>query len=632
MGYTHDVTTPTLSAFLPKSTPATTWKALLCVPGVRRRGQQLLIPHHAVPYADHLLHIEGVTATKPTWQPSVPATVTWSEVEARLIQGGEFKPVFLGDYPLPHQRDGIAAAASKPGFILHHPVGSGKTLEAIAWALYEDGPVVLVTRTATCTQFVREIHRHTNVTAFALKSATNVKKRDRFQSLDDYLEWCATKGNRPFVVVGYESIYLRAQELISKVRPVSLVIDECHLLKSKARWIVSPVPALPRMPPAPSDEDRDKYEATVALRDEIITQGKAAGGFIKENDATGDEVIIVPADNRTMWALKLAKASPRRLLTSATLIVDRVRDLYGQLSLAEPDGWGSWTTWSNRHCDAQPHKFNAMARDTTGHSNIEELTTRMRTILHTVPAVAVRQNMPALRRETMYVERAQMCDLTEKEAKRFAREAGKAAKKGKAAIVEVQIAEAAAKCRKAVLDRVEDHVLAGEKVAVFTVRKWLVKALEGHIKGRIRKKGKVWAATGDDAQGVRRGILDDFIDHEGGCVLVGTGHAWGTSVDGLQCAHALFLVGCPYTPGELDQWEGRLVRLGGVPTIIYYVIGEGTVLESVASIVLDKLPAIEQVADTGSLSGVDAILGGTTDPEALAASILSKIGVDTSCP
>jgi len=593
---------------------------------------QLLIPHHAVPYVDNLLQYEGVTAQRPTWQPSVPATVTWESVEARLVTAGEFKPVFLGDYPLPHQRAGVAAAAPKPGFILHHPVGSGKTLEAIAWALYEKGPVVLITRTATCAQFVREVHRHTNVTAFALKSASNVKKRDRFQSLDDYLGWCKTKGNRPFVVVGYESIHLRAQELIAKVRPVSLVVDECHLIRSRKRYDVSPIPALPRMPPSPTDEDRDKYETAVALRDEIISQGRAAGGFAKQNDVTGDEVIIVPADNRTMWALKLAKASQRRLLTSATLIVDRVRDLYGQLTLAEPDGWGSWTTWSNRHCDSRPHKYNAMARDTTGQSNIGELTDRMRTILHTVPAVDVRAAMPALRRETLYVERAQMCELSEKEAKRFAREAGKAAKKGKAAVVEVRIAEAAARCRKAVLDRVADHVLAGEKVVVFTVRKWLVKALEGHVKGRIRKKGKVWAATGDDAQSVRRGILDAFMAHEGGCVLVGTGHAWGTAVDGLQCAHALFLVGCPYTPGELDQWEGRLIRLGGVPTIIYYVIGEGTVLESIASIVLDKLPAVEQVADTGSLSGVDAILGGTADPEALAASILAKIGVATTSP
>ena len=624
------MSTPTLTAFLPKTTPDTVWNALLRIPGIRRRGPQILVPHHAVPHADHLIHLGGITACNPSWQPPPPTPVTWSDVESRLLEQGEFKPVFLGDYPLPHQRQGVAAAAPLTGFILHHPVGSGKTLEALAWALYEDGPVVIVTRTATCTQFVREIHRHTTVIAFALKSATNVRKRDRFQSLDAYLEWCDAKDNRPIVVVGYESLHLQAEKLIAKVHPVSLVVDECHLLRSKKRWLVSPIPSVPRMPENPSEEDIDRYEEAVALRNEIIADGKSTGGFIKDNEMTGEEVIIVPADNRSMWALRLAKASRRRLLTSATLIVDRVRDLYGQLSLAEPEAWGSWTTWSNRHCDARPHKFNAMARDTTGQSNVEELTSRMQMILHTVSAVEVRKAMPPLRRETLYVERDQMCELTEAEAKRFAREAGKAAKRGKSALVEVQIADAAARCRKAILDRVEDHVLAGQKVVIFTVRKWLVKALEGNVRGRVRKKGKVWAATGDDPQNVRRDILDEFVAHEGGCVLVGTGYAWGTSVDGLQCAHALFLVGFPYTPGELDQWEGRLIRLGGVPTIIYYVVGEGTVLEALASIVLDKLPAVEQVADTGALAGVDAILGGTADPEALAASILAKIGVEVT--
>jgi SNF2 family DNA or RNA helicase len=109
-------------------------------------------------------------------------------------------------------------------------------------------------------------------------------------------------------------------------------------------------------------------------------------------------------------------------------------------------------------------------------------------------------------------------------------------------------------------------------------------------------------------------------------VLVGTGEAWGTAVDGLQCTDAAFFVMLPYTPGQLTQWEGRFTRLGqDRPVVIYYCIAEGTVDEHVASILLDKIAKAEQVTDSGSLDGASEALAGLDDPDAVIDSILAKI-------
>ena len=605
------MSTPTLIAMLPRETPNAVRGALQKIPGVKVRGRKVHVPHHAAPIVDRLLGLGGVFAVGTAWCHPPPTAVAWTDVEARLRDNGEVRESALGDYPLRHQRDGVAFAAPLAGCLLHHPTGSGKTLESILWALWVPGPVLAVTRASTVVQFVRQVERYTHLKGYALRAASHTRKRDRWQSLEDYLDWCHEHGQRPFVVTGYETIHARVQDVMTLL-PHSLIVDESHLLKSWKRWDVHPLP------------DRGD-----PLRLEVIEEGKANGGFVKAaDDGTDRDVLIVPAANRTTSALRIAKIARRRLLTTATPIRDRVRDLYAQLTLCEPDGWGSWTVWSDRYTGARPHHFNATARDTTGRSNVAELVSRMQTILHTVPAAEVRASLPGLRRETLYVERDQMCLLTDAESKRFAREAAKAQKLGKSAMVEVQIAEASARCRKAILDRIEDHVASGQKCVVFTVRRWLSKALAGHIRGRVRKKAKVWEGTGDNSQNARRQMLDEYMAHDGAGVLVGTGDAWGTSVDGLQCSEAAFFLGFPYAPGDLDQWEGRFPRLGQtMPLTLYYVIGEGTVLEHVANIVLDKLPAVEAVADSGALAGVDAILGGTSDPEALAESILAKIGV-----
>ena len=78
---------------------------------------------------------------------------------------------------------------------------------------------------------------------------------------------------------------------------------------------------------------------------------------------------------------------------------------------------------------------------------------------------------------------------------------------------------------------------------------------------------------------------------------------------------ALFVM-LPYTPGQLRQWEGRFTRLGQKrPVVIYYVIAEDTVDEHVASILIDKLPAVQQIAQDVELAEASGVLSGIDEDE-----------------
>lgn len=592
---------------------------VLRIPGTRFRNGTLQVPEHAVLAVDRQMRVLGLTATRVSWRPSPPPPVDWAAVESALLVGGEVKPAYLGDYPREYQRDGVCFAAMRRGALLHHPTGSGKTLETILLCALAPPAVmaVIATRASTCRQYVHAIEKHANVRAFIIKARTLVRKRDRWASLDEYLAWCDAKGQRPWLVAGHDTLPYWSTLVLDKRRPFTLVVDESQLLKSWKRWQVD---ALPVLSAEASQEEAERHAAMVAQ----IIAAAGSGAFVKTNE-DGSQALISSADNRTAAALALAKKARAVCLTTATPIRDLIRDLYAQLTLCDPFGWGSWTDWSVRYAGSKPHAYNALARDTTGLTHAAELIERLAYCVHRISAEEVRRHLPAMRRETLYVDGDQMVDLSEAEDKRFQKERAKAGKSA-AALFEIDIADAATRCRPAIIDKVEEHVDAGHKVVIFTVRKWLVKLVAQSLSGRLRKRAVVLAGTGDDSADARREMLAEFTDSERPIVLVGTGHAWGTGIDGFQCAQAAFFLGHPWEPGEIEQWEGRFPRLGQATEIVlYYVIGAGTVLEHVASRVIDKLPAMERVASSGALSGLGATLGGTADPAKLLAEILADI-------
>lgn len=590
---------PTLTAFVP-TLPSHVTDAIAAIPGVRLKGRRLSVPWHATGPLDTLLREVGVTVDRPAWVTAPPPAVDWPEVHAALAATGRVKPFVLDGFLTAYQRDALAFSYRRAGSLLHHPTGAGKTVSAILWAVAGNGPTVIVTKAATRTQFAREVSRFTSLEAFPLKPVAEVRKRDRWQSLTDYLAWCDGDGAQsPWIVVGWESLGDNLAALLS-LSPTSVVFDESHKGKSSKRWEVVPV----------AEDDAA-----------AIASIKARGGFVKPGQDGNGVVGILPRDNLATATADLAKAAVRRLATTATPISDRVRDLWGQLDLLEPGAWGAFGVWARRYADAKPGLYGGL--DTSGLSNVPELVERLSFVIHRVDHATTHAQLPAKRRESMYVSPADQCDA----APGFTKEQRTAAAAGASAMLELKLAEAASKKRRAVLGRIAEHVESGHKIVVFTGRRRDCDDLAASIRGACRK-ATVWCGHGGHSQQERADIKADYIAHPGGCVLVGTGEAWGTAVDGLQCTDAAFFVMLPWTPGQLTQWEGRFTRLGqDRPVVIYYVIAEGTVDEHVADVLIGKLASAERVADGGSLDGASDALAGLDDPDAIVGSIFAKLGI-----
>ena len=177
--------------------------------------------------------------------------------------------------------------------------------------------------------------------------------------------------------------------------------------------------------------------------------------------------------------------------------------------------------------------------------------------VHRVGYNVTHAQLPAKRRESIYVSPQEQ----DKVGTGWAREMANAMKRGPTAVLEVRLAEAAARKRRKAIERIEAHTEGGQKVVVFTGRRADCEKFAENVRKAVGKDVTVWHAHGDSSPETRQHIVDEYMEHPGPCVLVGTGDAFGESLN-LQRTDAAFFVMLPYTPGQLEQWEGRFTRRG----------------------------------------------------------------------
>ena len=590
-----------------KSHSADVQGLLVRIPGVRFKKGQYIVPFHALEPFDVILQGHGVQLQSAVWASPQPDTILWEEVKGILEKGEEVRQEFLDEgYLMAYQKEALCVGAGRRGVHFWHPTGAGKTCSAILWSLLVPGPVIVITRAAARFQYAREWEKYTKCRPFIIRPASTMKKKS--ETLEQYL---LSDEKRHVVVAAWESLQLYIDKLVD-MRPSAVIWDEAHLGKSSKRWESVPLPELPEDP---------KEAIKLALDQDA--EARSRNGFISDND--GNRVMILPLDNTATAAARLARAAWRRCATTATPVKDRVRDLWAQLDIVEPDAWGSATCWLDRYADRKPGTYGGY--DTTGTSNLEELTGRLAKVTHHIAYATTHRQLPPKRRQSVYVG---VEDQIPPSAG-FANELKKAQLRGATAVLEVKLAEAASRKRKAVLGIIEDHVYAGGKVVMFTGRRKDVDVLGELIRKSDAVKAKsagVWAAHGENSSEERSNIVLEYMAHPGPCVLVGTGDSFGESLN-MQDTDAALFVMLPYTPGQIRQWEGRFCRLGQKrPVTIYYVIAEGSVDEHVADILIRKLPAVEQVAKDEELAAAKDVIAGfdsQQSPDAFADKILAKI-------
>lgn len=465
----------------------------------------------------------------------------------RLENEGKLKKG-VAEWLFAHQVDAVQHAVPRDGSVLLHPCGVGKSAAAIVASLFHPGLTLVVTIASVRRQFGRAVDQYT--TGRSKVIVPGPKARNTFDDINEDVRNGATH-----VVVGWEALASNI-EILRKLKPKKLIMDEIHKAKAKSR-----------------------YSMTLGANGEK--------NFSKKQ-------------NLTASAMELSRMVNWRLGLTATFIPNCTEDAWAQLDLLEPGQWGSFlrhpkedenrrfSGFGSRFCDAKKSQWGNI--DTKGSSHLDELAQRMSFLAHVVDKAAAMKDVPPARREVVYISSDEQTKATG-----FEKEIKEALQKGGTFLSEVLRAEAAARKRKWIIDRIQSPLESGQKVVVLTGRhKDCNKLHETCLKefGDIPKIS-ILNGVGSISPSGRERIKDDYVAHDGPTLLVGTREAWSTGVDGLQCTDLVINAMLPWTLKDVEQSEGRFTRLGGMKNVILvYPICENTFDERVADVLLKKLPAV----------------------------------------
>jgi SNF2 family DNA or RNA helicase len=556
------------------------------IPGLRQRGT-LDAPFSAAFIVEDYLRDRKIPF-RVDWTPSDSVGDPWFR-----IKKSEVNASVVDDFLLPFQLRTIYRACAMDSAHIWAPPGSGKTLMALCFALSEHGGVLVITSSplTVLEQWRREVERFTKGLEPFVYRAPSKRRKGGKDSLKTYLQRKARDAERPFVIAGWAMLREHWQDLAA-MRYTTIIFDESHLAKQKKRdeWV--PLP----------------------------------NGGIK----------AVAVANTSRAAFELAKRAKRRLACTATPIPNQVwTDLWGQLTLIEPYAWGRTARrFERRYCNGHSGDYGWVCDKVT---RADELRKRLSFSAIRVPYEVSHAELPPKRRQVVYIDPSDQVPsaASAKGGLNLKRELKDALKKGDASrLLELRLLDAAGRKRGVLKDMIKDRLGEQGKIIVFTGRREdcakLGESLQTSLKKRLKLDDtsaprSLWVASGEVSQKERLAIMDEYMAHPGPCVLVGTYQAWGTSLN-LQDTDTLIFGMLPYTPGMLEQAEGRVHRLGMKrPVTLVYLVCEGTVDETIADKVLSKLASSEKIVAGGGLSGLGDALSGLADKEAILASMMSRL-------
>jgi superfamily II DNA or RNA helicase len=473
-----------------------------------------------------------------------------------------------------YQRRELLATLGHTGAHFWWATGAGKTWAATVWALAVPGPVVVVTRANVRYQFAREIERLATVSVRVLTGNTPEEIAPTTR----------------VVVLGWETLRFWRESLerfLQRGGKGCLVLDEVHRAKA---W----------------------------RRQE------------KRYDRARDRNDYVWLDTMASAAARLARVAHRRLGLTATPFRDTLMDLWGQLDTVEPDCWGTSWEFAHRYCDAQLAEHGGL--DTTGRSNEVELKARLRECVSIVKMSEAMADLPPKRRQVALIRVEE-----QNTAGAFANEFKRAAKQGKRALLEMKLAEAAARKRRWVVDYCLDWLRSGKNVTIFTGRREEVDRYAATFREEFAKDATLatfdalWAGHGEQSEQERDLMIEGYRAAKKGALLIGTHDAFGEGKDGMQCTDLAMFAFLPYTHGVVVQSEGRFAGRRGQdrPVLIVYPVAQGTYDEHVADLLLEKLEAVDHtVAELGvqdEAGATAAALSGEDDEDAILLRLLERM-------
>jgi hypothetical protein len=338
--------------------------------------------------------------------------------------------------------------------------------------------------------------------------------------------------------------------------------------------------------------------------------------YTRTQDRTGKTVRKVAYDRIVGAAELLSRTASWRIGGTATLAPYEAMDAWGQLDLLQPKEWGSSYEFAMRYANGKPGEYGGL--DTSGKSCQDELLARMSTMRLRVTQAQANKEMGATQRDLVFLPPAE-----QNRPGAFSKLLK--ASRTRTSSLHIRLMQAASMKRKWIVSSVVDDIRQGHnKIVVFTGRRAEVHNLANAIK---KKVGDISVLSGDgDTPSKQRMVMASSFVKDEPLILVATYEAFGRALDGMQHAHRAYFGMLPFTPGMIEQSEGRFSRLGSMhPTRITYVIAEGTVDERVTELLLMHLDSVSDIADNPQLHELQRQLEGADRADEIIANLIGDL-------
>ena len=304
---------------------------------------------------------------------------------------------------------------------------------------------------------------------------------------------------------------------------------------------------------------------------------------------------------RTQAAQEVALNSAVVWGLTGTLIPNYVRDVFAPVNFVTGGLWGKYYPWAQAYCDAHQAQYGWVDK---GASRTEELRERLSLFAVGRTADSVKLELPPMQRERYSVDVTVTAPTVHEGAKTLDR----------GRLIANAFRHTARAKRPAVVQQAVEALEAKQKVVVFVYMREQCDAVAKDIAHRI--DCTMLAVHGEMSPEGRDKMATTFREAQAPACFVATIDSVGLAIS-LVGANLVIFGDLVPEPWKMYQAELRCHRFDSQnPVLIRYLLATGTIDESYAETVIDKIESIQSVLGaSGDQAALGAVMGSRSNEE-----------------